>query len=43
MNTGSLVNTLRKQGYEELPLEEIQDRLTKLRTTLSALILTERG
>ncbi len=43
VNMGSLVNTLRKQGYEELPLEEIQDRLTKLRTTLSALILTERG
>ena len=43
VNTGSLVNTLRKQGYEELPLEEIQDRLTKLRTTLSEFILAERG
>ncbi|HKW86400.1 MAG TPA: hypothetical protein VJM82_04960 [Nitrospiraceae bacterium] len=43
VNSGSLVTTLRKQGYEELPLEEIQDRLTKLRTTLSEFILTERG
>lgn len=43
VNSGSLVPTLRKQGYEELPLEEIQDRLTKLRTTLSEFILAERG
>ncbi len=43
VNSGSLVPTLRRQGYEELPLEEIQDRLTKLRTTLSEFILAERG
>jgi hypothetical protein len=43
VNSGTLVPTLRRQGYEELPLEEIQDRLTKLRTTLSEFILAERG
>lgn len=39
---GSLVSTLRKQGYEELPLEEIQDRLSKLRTALAEFIVTRR-
>ncbi len=40
---GSLVTTLRKQGYEELPLEEIQDRLSKLRTSLAEFIISRRA
>lgn len=39
---GSLLKTLRKQGYEELPLDEIQDRLSKLRDPLAELILSGR-
>ena len=39
---GSLVSGLRKQGYEELPLEEIQDRLSKLRTALAEFIVSRR-
>ena len=39
---GSLVSGLRKQGYEELPLEEIQDRLSKLRTSLAEFLITRR-
>ena len=39
---GSLVTALRKQGYEELPLEEIQDRLSKLRTALAEFIVSRR-
>jgi hypothetical protein len=38
----SLLSTLRKQGYEELPLEEIQDRLSKLRTALAEFITSRR-
>ena len=42
VHRGSLVAGLRKQGYEELPLEEIQDRLSKLRTALAEFIVTRR-
>lgn len=40
---GSLLTLLRKQGYEELPLEDIQDRLSKLRTALAEFIVSRRG
>jgi len=40
---GSFLIPLRKQGYEELPLEEIQDRLSKLRTALAEFIVSRRG
>ncbi|MGH7165437.1 MAG: hypothetical protein ACREIS_07945 [Nitrospiraceae bacterium] len=40
---GSLKPTLRKQGYEELPLEEIQDRLSKMKTALAEYIVSRRG
>ncbi|MEW6543631.1 MAG: hypothetical protein AB1411_08460 [Nitrospirota bacterium] len=43
VHAGSLLGTLRKQGYEELPLDEIQDRLSKLRTALAEFVLSRRG
>ena len=43
VNGGSLLITLRRQGYEELPLEEIQDRLSKLTTALGDYIVSRRG
>nr|MBI3614464.1 hypothetical protein [Nitrospirota bacterium] len=43
IQAGSLMASLRKQGYEELPLEEIQDRLSKLRTSLAEFIVSRRG
>lgn len=43
IQVGSFLSTLRKQGYEELPLEEIQDRLSKLRTSLAEFIVSRRG
>src|SRR5574341_1429509 len=43
VNGGSLLITLRRQGYEELPLEEIQDRLSKLTTALGEYIVSRRG
>ncbi len=44
INSGSMTTTLRKQGYEEIGLQELQDRLSKLRTPLAELILsTGRG
>ncbi len=43
IRTGSLSRMLRKQGYEEIPLDELQDRLSRLRTPLGELILAERG
>lgn len=43
VNGGSLLITLRRQGYEELPLEEIQDRLSKLTTALGEFIVSRRG
>ena len=43
VRNGSLLLGLRRQGYEELPLEEIQDRLSKLRTALAEFIVTRRS
>ncbi len=43
VNAGSLTRTLRKQGYDELPLDELQDRLSKLRTPLADIIVSGRG
>lgn len=37
-----VLTSLRKQGYEELDLEEIQDRLTRLRSSLSEGLLNRR-
>jgi tartrate dehydratase beta subunit/fumarate hydratase class I family protein len=42
VNANSLLTTLRRQGYEELPIEEIQDRLSKLRTALAEFIVSHR-
>src|SRR2546428_10754281 len=39
-NGGSLLTTLRRQGYEEPPLEEIQDRLSKRRTGLGQVLVS---
>lgn len=41
-NLGNLAETLRKQGYEELPLDELQDRLSKLQAPLAEVILKGR-
>lgn len=41
-NEGNLGETLRKQGYEELPLDELQDRLSKLQAPLAQVILKGR-
>jgi hypothetical protein len=41
-NQGNLAETLRKQGYEEAPLDEIQDRLSKLHGPLAEVILKGR-
>jgi hypothetical protein len=43
VKNGSLLTTLRRQGYEELPLDEIQDRLSKLKNALAELIVSRRG
>ncbi len=43
VKAGSLTHTLRKQGYDEVPLDELQDRLSKLRTPLADLIVSGRG
>ncbi len=43
IGVGSLKPTLRKQGYEELPIEEIQDRLSKMKTALAEYIVSRRG
>ena len=42
VNKGNLVDTLRKEGYEELPLDELQDRLSKLPGPLAEIILKGR-
>lgn len=39
----NLLTALRKQGYQELPLEDVQDRLSKLRTSLAEFIISRRG
>ncbi len=41
-NQGNLADTLRKQGYEDVPLDELQDRLSKLQGPLAALIMKGR-
>ncbi len=43
VNGDALLTGLRKQGYQELPLEDIQDRLSKLRTSLAEFIVSRRG
>jgi hypothetical protein len=43
VNADALLTALRKQGYQELPLEDIQDRLSKLRTSLAEFIISRRG
>ena len=42
-NRGNLADTLRKEGYEEAPLDELQDRLSKLEGPLADIILKGRG
>lgn len=41
-NNGNLAETLRKEGYEEAPLDELQDRLSKLQGPLAEIILKGR-
>ena len=41
-NQGNLADTLRKEGYEEVPLDELQDRLSKLPGPLAEIILKGR-
>jgi hypothetical protein len=41
-NRGNLADTLRKEGYEEVPLDELQDRLSKLKGPLADIILKGR-
>ncbi len=41
-NHGNLADTLRKEGYEEMPLDELQDRLSKLPGPLAEIILKGR-
>lgn len=41
-NLGNLAETLRKQGYEEVPLDELQDRLSKLQAPLAEVVLKGR-
>ena len=38
-----LLKYLRKNGFLEVPLEEVHDRLSKIRRSLSQLILLERN
>ena len=38
----NLADTLRKEGYEELQLDELQDRLSKLQGPLAEIILKGR-
>lgn len=42
VNGLDLLTALKKQGYEELDLEEIQDRLTRLRSSLNEGLLSRR-
>ncbi len=41
-NQGNLADKFRKEGYDELPLDELQDRLSKLSGPLAAIILKGR-
>lgn len=42
MRGGSLLTMLKSQGYEEVPLEELQDRLSKLPDELGPLMVAGR-
>jgi hypothetical protein len=42
-NGNGFLLSLKRQGYHELPLDEIQDRLSKLRTALAEFIVSRRG
>jgi hypothetical protein len=41
-NSGNLADKLRREGYEEVPLDELQDRLSKMPGPLAAVILKGR-
>lgn len=41
-NKGNLADKLRKEGYEEVPLDELQDRLSNMPGPLAAVILKGR-
>lgn len=44
VNKGAIVDIFRKQGYyEELPLDELQDRLSKLQSPLAETLLKGRA
>jgi hypothetical protein len=44
VNGGGIVGIFRKQGYyEELPLDELQDRLSKLQSPLAESLLKGRA
>lgn len=42
MRNGGLLALLKSQGYEEVPLEELQDRLSKLSDELGPVIVAGR-
>ncbi len=42
MRGGTLLTMLKTQGYEEVPLEELQDRLSKLPDELGPLMVAGR-
>ena len=41
-NQGNLADKMRREGYEEVPLDELQDRLSKMPGPLAAVILKGR-
>lgn len=41
-NQGNLADKFRKEGYDELQLDELQDRLSKMPGPLAAIILKGR-
>jgi len=41
-NQGNLADKFRKEGYDELQLDELQDRLSKMSGPLAAIILKGR-
>ena len=41
-NQGNMAYKFRKEGYDELPLDELQDRLSKMSGPLAAIILKGR-
>lgn len=44
VNSDGIVSVFRKQGYyEELPLDELQDRLSKLQSSLAESLLRGRA